>query len=322
MADTSRNRLEDWARFFLALMIVLAHLVLLFIQPGIRGTLYYLYANGITRAALPIFFAFSGFRIPSTITFELYKKRALRILKLFVVWQIIYSYFPIRDFLASHSVVELLENIIHGYWSLWYLAAVLFALTMLYALSKRFSRSQILLISISLYLIGYTLQILVNAGVFDSIPSLVTIYRLIGTSRNGLFFGLFFIAMGWTMTEWEKYIRKNAMIIVIVVSVVFLLGEALIYQSLFRKNIELCIFTVPITVGLLYFIERSPAKKIPAINPNLSIGIYLIHVLAMRVCFYIGLDRSIVTCCVVTLAITFGLFFICSRVKMISRLLF
>lgn len=128
----------DLAKFIMAILVVTLHM-----NPfaKISASLDYMIAQGITRVAVPYFFVASSFLLfrkmsLDEINVQKVRKYIKHILRLYLVWSLIYLPIIIDERKGIHSLHELLQKgteivlstiFIGSYWQLWFLLALLIA---------------------------------------------------------------------------------------------------------------------------------------------------------------------------------------------------
>jgi peptidoglycan/LPS O-acetylase OafA/YrhL len=272
----TRNHYEDWVRIILSLLVITIHLCPGAVFIGFTGECHYLMSNGIARIAVPTFFILTGFHMPETVSRQKIIDKIKRAGILFIVWQLIYLIFIVYDFYGNPT--KLILAIVHGYMHLWYLSALVIGLIIFY-LFVRFLHENIcilLLIAITIYLFGYCIQLAFSTGMLDNEPSIKTIYRAIGTSRNGIFFCFPLVTFGYIIRKKIEIINGKE-ITLIVIGILALLLESNFYKGFVNSDMDLFVGIFPLIIGLIGLIEKNKKANIHPVNPSIAIGIYLIH---------------------------------------------
>jgi serine/alanine racemase len=181
---------------------------------------FYIISNYIARIAVPFFFTISGYvfakKIKNSTHSNYIKKLILTYFQLFVF------YIPLGliqlQSLSSSIVID--DNLINQIWHLimvvfvygssyhlWYLPALIFSLSCLCHLFNKATTHTLLLASSILYIIGSleTYYYILPHNVQD----IMSIYfKYFITTRNGLFFGLFFTTLGYYIERMNPQITQ------------------------------------------------------------------------------------------------------------------
>ncbi|MCS3423782.1 surface polysaccharide O-acyltransferase-like enzyme [Rahnella sp. BIGb0603] len=227
-----RNQLLDVFRVLLILMVVAIHVDVFPNDPALS----FYTVDGFFRIAVPIFFIINGYYFQTNVTdLNLYKRWLVRVLILFVSWQVIYlpMYIPYDGLNARHLAVFISE-IIFGYHHLWYISAMAIGgIGLYYFKDIKYG----LHLSVGLFILGLLLQ---YSRVFINIDS--TYYKILSQYwifRNGLFFGFPMMYIGSFIAK-NSLIQKSSVkisLLALVVGLVFLVAELTFsYKTIFNKN--------------------------------------------------------------------------------------
>lgn len=203
----------DLVKFICAFLILCIHW-----EPftGISNALNSVTVNFLARLAVPFFFIASGFFAfgkidPERVDLLTVWKSVKKLLRLYLIWSVIYLPFTVAEIVGADNSKEALnilltwfKNMIFsaGYGFLWYLPATAFAVfAVALMLKKRMSFRLIISVGIVLFAVG-----LLGQTYFGAIKPLSSYENLwnflkgtrevIVTTRNGLFEGLLFVALG------------------------------------------------------------------------------------------------------------------------------
>lgn len=285
--DTSFHGI-DLAKFIMAVLVVVLHSAPL---ADISSDMNYLVMNGVTRIAVPYFFAASGFllfhKMPSY-PFDLQeiKKYLRHIFRLYIVWIIIYSPLILyQDFFQqqgsaitrfSHMVWEI---VILGWAHLWFLQAlIIVAIFLTLLLFLKIPHRWIFFLAASAYIIAIMdsqYDVFFQVIFPDGSPIHLLFSKLnahLVITRNGIFHAPIFFFMGAYLgqqkhtTPFSKSVQYALFFFVlflIEVTVSLRTGLTTIHSS------HECYFTL---VPLTYFIFLS-SRTVKL--PNLSIWKYL-----------------------------------------------
>lgn len=300
-AQTSRQySAVDAAKFLCAILIVTIH----FPPLGSAATspaaqaVNSLFRSYLGRIAVPFFFLTAGFFLfrkaavqPSPAA--LCKAYVLRILRLYVLWTILYLPWILREAresgrtLLTGSIRFLLDFLFVGSYShLWYLPALAIAAALVgWLLHNRMRPEQILGLSVLLYCVGllgqswfFLLRPLEGTPLFSALR----LYeRIFTTTRNGLFFGFPYVAMGMYLARHPSRLSKSSS------GIGFLISMALLYLEIsFTKRrgeapgTDLYLCLLPAAYLALVFLMQFSPKDHPCYLTmrKLSLLLYLTHI--------------------------------------------
>ncbi|WP_376777497.1 acyltransferase family protein [Flavobacterium covae] len=273
-----RNNNLDVLKIIMAFLVIALHIFPVSKETGIEGLISYEIASGITRIAVPTFFLISGYFLRNKLNDKPYLwKYTKRILLLYVVWQFIYLPDLIRFYnLGWFSKSDMILKLIYGYWHLWYLLATTIAIGLLYLLRNLSTAIKTKLI-LFLLIVGYSFQIGIQSNRLD----LMFLYKIIGTTRNYLFFALPMMMIGTMYDKWKNEITKCKWLFIPLW--IILLIEVGMYYRYKVKAMDFLLTLPLLSMLTFYWINESHQsfiqKTIPA---TLSLGIYLCHPYAIR----------------------------------------
>lgn len=196
------------------------------------------------------------------------------------MWSIIYLPLTIYGelFVWKTSTVKAVVKIIKNYilvgenfysWQLWYLLGLIVAVIIIYFLAKlKLNYKIITIISLVLFLIGIGIDTLSINEVFEN--QLNVYYAVFSTTRNGFFYGFFYVSLGMLIANKEEKIAIIDIAILILSIVGLLLFNASPFKRLYIALLAFIIFKISLNVNL----KNSP---IYLICRKLSIKVYLIH---------------------------------------------
>ena len=279
-----RNYSLDILKFFCALLVVFAHVL----PP------YYMSAaiEPLRRCAVPLFFMMSGYltygkpNITSVVC-----KRMVSVFKIFCWAFLLYSFFFIVDYdlpmyvsyIETHIVSIVCFNDVFYAIHLWYLLSYIYVLGIVWCVAK------------------YNLY----KWLYAAIPFLIVVALLLGkyhlfiwddfvptyVSRNFLFMGLPFFALGMLVKRYELLIRQCVSLkaIVLSVGIFYLMGLAEIrYLDLYMKSGDMYFSTTFMSVSvLIFFLFYGPSRDniLSKIGREDSLYIYVFHLLvAHKLC--------------------------------------
>ena len=256
---------------------------------AVNGTLNSLVVNGVCRVAVPFFFASSAFlffdrtapTLPSRAAFSRY---IVRLLTLYGIWSAVYFPFTVAEMVRSGSVGGALsvfgvwlKNMFFsaGYGFLWYLPASIVAMCLVYFLRKRGVPLRVLLtVAFLLYGVG-----LLGQSYFGLLrpltqcPPLWTalraVGRVIGTTRNGVFEGMAFAAIGCALVGF-------------LLSLLLLICESALLGRLgWKRGYDMYLSLLPCAYFLLQTARCIPpfSERIAVHMRQYSTLIYFLHML-------------------------------------------
>lgn len=291
----------DILKYLSAILIMILHL-----RPFINFSdqLDLAFNNIITRICVPIFFIITGYFVAKkeknnqNYIIDYVKKT----IPLYLVWSLLYvpviigtiiQYLPIiNEYLSKINialplliivsilllpVVILIALCYTGiYYHLWYFPAIIFSLFVLKKWKKKFNIKYLLIISFILLLFGATET---YYGVLPlSMKELLSYYyNIFFTTRNFLFFGLFYVVLGYFIGTKEKSYSKYCFV-KLIISFFLLIFEAILLHDTNRLNSNILLSCVPLTyylfISVIYITNNI---KLKFQFGNLSKYYYLIH---------------------------------------------
>lgn len=303
----------------------------------------YFVRDYLTRIAVPFFFVCSGFFLfrkteERSFEFSVGSAYALRILKLYIIWTVIY--FPLALFTkilpnsggAVHGFISWARTCIFtgSYVHLWYLPSLIVAVLIVsFLLSRGMKTENILIIALVLYavgLLGQSYAVLLRP--LKNIPALWSLLRLtqkiIITTRNGVFEGLLFVGIGALFAYRPIVIPYRKAAAGFVCCMVLLFAEAYAVRKYdWAFGHDMYIFT-PAAVFLLFYLashtEMSGGRLRPYLR-DLSTLMFYLHLLvqpaAAGVLKAAGTDNSLLIYCgtmVSTLLLSFAVIRLSRRI--------
>ncbi|MGG1575353.1 acyltransferase [Fictibacillus sp. NRS-1165] len=283
-----RNHAIDYIKFFAIFAVVVIHVF----PRDHQIELFFL--DNVSRFAVPFFFTASGYlfgkkMIQTNGSFDYFKRYILRIAKLYLTWLFFYMMFDVfikvpadaglKGYEQYFNRFSLLELIYYGEatsgYQLWFLTALFWSVIILFGFFKFKKIRLLLFVSLILNLIGLFGQ---SYSVFYDFPL---------RTRDALFFGLFYAALGFffAFNKWFKKARaltsKTYLLLIFIFSVIqvaegYLLDKVLpgSHGEYFLSTIFLTAFLFlfalkNVTLGKCWFINKIGAR---------ALGIYIVHV--------------------------------------------
>lgn len=295
----------DILKYICSILIIILHL-----RPFLNyyNQLDLAFNNIVTRICVPIFFMITGYFVSKKEknNINYIKEYIKKMIPLYLTWSIIYLiiiivvaivFLPsiINSYLIQINIplplILLLLVILipltiivalfytGTYYHLWYFPAVILSLLVLLKWKKKFNPKILLYISFFLLLFGATET---YYGMLPlNIKELISFYyNIFFTTRNFLFFGLFYVVLGYVMGNrkelYSKYCFEK-----LAISFLMLIFEALILQNTDRLDSNILLSCVPLTYYLficsVYITEEKKNEKWKKDLRNFSKYYYLIH---------------------------------------------
>ena len=299
----------DVVKYLCAILIILCHL-----RPFVHydEVIDMFFNNIVTRIGVPCFFVMTGYLVslkekenPDYIS-----KYIKRTIPMYLLWSMIYL--PFLGLLAYENmdVVQQYMAIFHvdvyllplvaipalfvllfysgAYYHLWYFPALLSAVWVLKKWKKHFRPVSLLVISFILLIFGATETYF---GIFPEFVQTVLqkyYYGIFFTTRNFLFFGLFYVTLGYVMGYYNREHTKHSLC-GLLVSIGLLALEAVFLHSTNRLNSNIMFACIPTS----YFLVSSALYMkqyfhVPFPYRAYSKYYYLLHPMVMVLVFYFG----------------------------------
>lgn len=300
---TIRNKNIDMLKAFAAIGVVIIHTKLFYGINGVYEFLYHLLQT-ISRIAVPIFFFLNGYYFHRGYyknKNKYYKEFCIKIIKMHIIAGIIYKlYLTLEKYRDSGNITfkyfkldNLLKEFLYGgfYYHLWYLPATVLGITVLIIFLKYKKENLLLILAVFLYVFGTIFNQIANN---KNIP--------IEYSRNGVFFGLVFIVMGYLYEKNKNLIKKHINIksvyLLLGIMGLLILERVIVYKFIGKNENDMYIMLLPLTYLVVNFVMENNIKEIKFISKlgENSGGIYLYHVLIMfigwKILYYIKVEKT------------------------------
>ena len=245
--------------------------------------------EAIIRMAVPFYFIASGYLLGQRISFEnnnynphVFEKYLLRILKMYIIWMLIYSPLAIINYIKTGtSFIKAVGSFLIGLffvgeqynnWVLWYLLSTIYAVLLIWLISRRGLRKRhliglVILASIMVAGFGYIGNSSDYNGALGIFQKVVR--RVLSSGR--IFNGLVYIPIGLLLSKHKMHVAFCW--------ILFLLG--FIGRVFVTNSIAVTYLLIASSIGLFGLIARiqlSDSKMYMAFR-NMSTTIYLIHLL-------------------------------------------
>ncbi len=276
----------DLIKFFMALCVVAIHT-----QPLCTVSNPYILEieSAIVRMAVPFFFTASGFLLAakmkepydSDTTQTILKKYIFRILKLYLIWTLIYLPWTIYTYiLYGTPLKEAILDFLRGFfllgehsitWMMWYLLSTIYAVILIrFLLKRKMPLKYIVWIGFGILLAGLCIDKLMSME--EPLPGLLVFAQKViahTISYGRLFPSVFYISLGLLLRSRPLSIRTNWAL--------FLVGFA--GNCILRGNTISNLLLIPSVTGLFGLVASWNLKDLP-VYPFLrksSTVIYLLH---------------------------------------------
>lgn len=222
------------------------------------------------RIVVPFFFLTSGYFLANKVgDWQKVKGYFMKLLRLYLVYTVLYFPQIIYEFKktgtgAGAFALSFLQNffLAGSYTHLWYFQALLVAVPMVYFFKNktRLSNKAILGIGLALYAIGcagctYRSITVQNAFLH---AELAAYERIFVTTRNGVFFGFFFVFFGYCIRMYGKCIPEKYY--PALAAVFFALMHVEAYILRYRWNIDSgfdMLYTIPLAAAAIFLLASS-----------------------------------------------------------------
>ena len=252
--------------------------------------------NIITRICVPIFFIITGYFVAKKekANQNYIKEYIKKTIPLYFVWSLLYipviivtiiQYLPIINeyiskinitlpFLIILSIILLPIIVLVAlcytgvYYHLWYFPAIIFSLIVLKKWKQKFNIKYLLIISFILLLFGAT-ETYYGVLPLSIKRTLSYYYNIFFTTRNFLFFGLFYVVLGYYIGTKEKAYPKYCFL-KLIVSFFLLTFEAILLHDTDRLNSNILLSCIPLT----YYLFISAIYITNSVKLNFQFGTY------------------------------------------------
>ncbi|USK34466.1 acyltransferase [Bacillus sp. F19] len=289
-----RNYAIDFIKFFAIFAVVVIHTFPLDSQIGL------FILDNLSRFAVPFFFVASGYlfgiKILNTRESVVYFKRyVIKIAKIYVCWLIFYTIYDVLVIYQSDSNVQqklmkyfdefTMLNLLYfgkgtsGY-QLWFLTSLIWSIIILFIFYRLKKINVLLILSFILNIIGLFGQ---SYSMFCKISI---------STRDAIFFGLFYITLGFFFafnSQIIKSLKINANIylyLFFVFSFLQVMEGYILEKLLSGSHGEYFISTIFLTVFLFSFAlnnkQLGKGLFITKVGSN-ALGIYIIHVFFIKI---------------------------------------
>lgn len=274
----------DLAKFICAILVVAIH-ILPFGSNNSKTceVLNFIVQQWLARIAVPFFFVSSGFllfRKNRKFSMKPVRRYIARLLRIYLIWCLIYLPFHIKEIFMNktgigYGLLFYCRNLIFtgGHIHLWYLPALILATCLTaFLLTRHVKPDTIVKIAMVFYALGLLEQSWFGLirPLENLLPSLWDLLKkvqlVIETTRNGLFEGFLFVAMGASIAREGFHVPRGKALKAFLISWLLMLLEAIfVTQFKLARRYDMYIFLVPVTYfafGLIVKIRITTGSRI------------------------------------------------------------
>lgn len=250
----------DLFKYMSSILVMIIHTTPLV---AINSELNYAIVDGLCRLAVPFFFISSGFFLQKKVRknpsyFNCYLKQ---LLKTYLWWSLIYLPIGLKWISTTFDLpvylypVALIVALIYvgTYYHLWYIPALIVAIYFVRWFLKHFGYGRLFALGTVLYGVG-CLETYYGVIQNQVLQGLIKGYvDLFATTRNGVFFGIIFVTMGFFINDYEQPLRRLPVKSLLVVSSFLLILEVafLAGRPGFFSNFLICLPVVSFPLFLM-----------------------------------------------------------------------
>ena len=283
-----RYYLIDLFKFLSAICIVMIHTIA---TGGREGIIYTFIGKVIYGIPVPFFFVCSGFLLGEKIIVkksdvkETTKNYIKRLIIPLVFWCLISSFF-VFDFskaLSASFWLDFFQKFFFSSWcAMWYVMGLIVAIILMYPFIKKGKYRLLIIIGIILFFIGllsgnyyFIIKDTFMENVFASYD------KIFLTTRNGVFYGLPFVSLGFYIAYYKsrKEVNYARILTMIIISFIVLVAEAFLLESkISGESSNMFISTIIlIPMVVLYLSKYKKEKPDWSSLGKYSVGIYFTH---------------------------------------------
>ena len=288
----------DIARLVLAGCVVLAHCASF---QAISPAAHFLFNNGLARIIVPFFLLTTGY------FFDRQMARGLgpwlwKAGRIYLIWTLIFL--PYILLLQEVTPLRPILTAVFGYFHLWYLPALIGGMVVLY-LARTLPDGMLMALAAGLFVVGGAIQYTENALL--DLPSIPGHYDLLVITRNFLFYGFPYLAVGLLIHRGRVLtdLSARARLWLVIGATLLLLGETWLEYVAFDPEgfFDLTFSAFTLTPILFVWVRDLQIDALPFDPRPLSMVIYLTHMLYL-IPLRIYTDLGPLALTVVTLGLT------------------
>lgn len=277
MSNRKQYGALDLAKFIAAILIIVLHT-----NPfsSYSSVISFGFRSIITVIAVPFFFLTSGFLFCKKLNSlkeeeksDYFKKYFKRLALMYLFWSAIYFIFVAIEWVTNGvALMDVLQYIKRfffegSYSTIWFLPALMTAVTAVYLLHKKMSYEKIFLIAIPFYVFacfGSSYY-----GVSEKLPILSTCYDIyfsfFDTIKNGILFGWIYVALGGVFSKKDVQIKPVKGFVLVGIFYAVLVTETLMqaYFGWSKNGVDTKFALLPLTMVLFVFVMSLNIKSGP-----------------------------------------------------------
>ncbi len=294
----------DLTKFIFAIIVIMAHIPPLGepCEGSLSYNLYFWFRDCLGRVINPFFFISAGYflfrKIPMNSSTDMNRavKYITHVLKLYIIWTIIYFPAVLSVYLRSgrsplRFIISYIRNffIVGSYIHLWFLNSLIIAVCIIvFLLYKKVKPPIIIFMAICFYVIGLFAQTWFGfiTPLKGSAPFLwkvlIMTKKTIVTTRNGLFCGFVFVTIGMLFAYYNINLTRRASLVLWLISTVGMFIEIyLVHNFHYAREYDMNLCMIPSGFFLFSFVKQIslPDNKIFKVFRSQSSIIYYVHFL-------------------------------------------
>lgn len=278
-AQANRIVFIDFLRFVGAILVVTLHASPL---REIAPSANIIVTEGIARIAVPFFFIASGYFLSEAIAKGRFKIWALKIIKLYILWMIIYSFFWVGDLVGQPFLaLRMIKIIFMGYYHLWYLASLFLAACLLFYVVRLNRDDFVPLLALVGLLLGFLFQYYYLYGPNGATLVLIKMGNL---NRSFFTFAFPYVCIGYLIASrsfLRDCLRKNATRAVVVGASIFVLEVVGNLKFANIHDFSDNLVSISILAPTVFVVSLNSSMKfgfVARFLGELSLAIYLVHI--------------------------------------------
>jgi len=222
-------------------------------------------AQIVARIAVPFFFISSGYFLGvNGLSKQTIIKSLKKNLRLYLIWTLVYLPISFIFYMPIYNNILINLTVIGFYYHLWFIPALIFSIIAIYLLSHYLKPLSITLIAFIFFFIGVFGDayhgVLPSGFMLDTMNQYLDIFT---TTRNGLFFGFFFVSLGYLIqkiqTQNKISVKLSWIGFIVSYALMFVeMGLLMTYSTPFEYNMYFSI--IPTTFFLFNLCLKYPSE--------------------------------------------------------------
>lgn len=277
MKNQANEKMIDLMKYICSILVIMVHTTPFL---PFHKDLNWFTMTILGRFVVPFYFLSTGFFVFRNIQLKsnnYFKSYLKGLLKTYLIWSILYLPLGLQFIYTNLEIsfwlypVALLIALFYigTYFHLWYISALIFSLIAIYYASKFIKKRYLVIISFCLLVIGsfetyYGYLFLPLKNIFD-------IYiNIFFTTRNGLFFGLFYVCIGYILANTTFLQNFKHTKCCLFLSFLVMILEAIFIHESNNLDSNILLSAAPFTIFLFLYCFKSniqlslPYKKMRA----------------------------------------------------------